>query len=564
MTVASARPSRNATGARRLVALLAALLLVVAACGGDDGNDDATGDDAAAGGTAGGGDEDGGGEERSLVIVRDMDLNSLDPSRAYCDTCQIYLTATYETLIGLDDDNKTFIPRLATSWETNEDATEFTFTLDPAATFADGSPVEAKDVKWSWERLTNVQGSASYFTAGLTSIETPDEATVVATFEAPNSAFLAIVNAPYMSIVNSDLASENGAIATEDAATADEAEQWFLANSAGSGPFTLASYQEGAELRLARNDDYWRDPADFPEVIMTQTQDAVSQRQQLESGAADIAMQISNDVAADMESGGDITVEQVASFNYVYIAFSPGAEGTTVEMTPEVLEALRLAIDYDGVIDVTVGGAGKKQASPIPNGFLGSEGLPLPEQDLERSRELLEAAGLGDGFALDATYPALNVYGVDFTTMMQKVQSDLAEVGVDAQLTPIDISVWAEQIGAGGIPLTAVYFAPDHTDSSQYVQYFGMTPGSSWASRAGGGEEIVNPAEAELLAEALATADVDARAAIYEQLGEEMIEDGVIVPLVNPDLFLAYASDIGNMHYSACCNLELGKLTLGG
>ena len=32
----------------------------------------------------------------------DMDVNSLDPQRAYCDTCQIYLTAVYETLIGLD------------------------------------------------------------------------------------------------------------------------------------------------------------------------------------------------------------------------------------------------------------------------------------------------------------------------------------------------------------------------------------------------------------------------------------------------------------------------------
>ena len=42
-----------------------------------------------------------------------------------------------------------------------------------------------------------------------------------------------------------------------------------------------------------------------------------------------------------------------------------------------------------------------------------------------------------------------------------------------------------------------------------------------------------------------------------------MIDDAIILPLVNPDLVLAYASDITGMHYSACCNLELGRLGLG-
>ena len=73
-----------------------------------------------------------------------MDVNSLDLSRSYCDTCQIFNTAVYETLITVDPaDPNTLMPRLATAWEANDDNTQFTFTLDPTATFADGSPVEA-------------------------------------------------------------------------------------------------------------------------------------------------------------------------------------------------------------------------------------------------------------------------------------------------------------------------------------------------------------------------------------------------------------------------------------
>ena len=71
-------------------------------------------------------------EERALVIARDMDVNSLDPARAWCDTCQIYNTSVYEQLVTLDKDNKVQ-PLIASSWEINKEQTQLTFKLDPAA-----------------------------------------------------------------------------------------------------------------------------------------------------------------------------------------------------------------------------------------------------------------------------------------------------------------------------------------------------------------------------------------------------------------------------------------------
>ena len=52
-------------------------------------------------------------EERALVIARDMDVNALDPARAWCDTCQIYNTSVYEQLVTLDKDNKVVPPDAA-------------------------------------------------------------------------------------------------------------------------------------------------------------------------------------------------------------------------------------------------------------------------------------------------------------------------------------------------------------------------------------------------------------------------------------------------------------------
>jgi peptide/nickel transport system substrate-binding protein len=578
------------------VALAATAALIAAACGGDD-DDDAADDTAAETATeADTGQAEATAEEptgseatateateaatetaeatgavedaRPLVIARDMDINSLDISRSYCDTCQIFNTAVYETLITVDPaDPNTLLPRLATEWEANDDNTQFTFTLDPAATFADGSPVEAADVKWTWERLANLAGPASYLMAGYESIEAPDPGTVVVTFAAPNSAFLPIVAAPYLGIINSEVGEANGAVAGADAATSDTAEEWFLSNSAGSGPYQLESYTQGESLVLARNDAYWgASKPVFPEVTLLQVKDSSSQLQQLQQGDVDIAMQISFDSLPQLEGDDNVSVEVVDSFNYVYIALSPGAVGAENLQDVNVRNAIRMAIDYDGAIDALVAGNGKKQASPIPNGFQGSADLPLPEYDPEAATAALEAAGLGDGFSLDATYPEANVYGVDFSLMMQKIQQDLSQVGVDLELTPVQFPEWIERINAEGIPVTAVYFAPDHTDSSQYVQYFGMIPESSWAIRAGGGEAgepIINQSEVDLLAQALASSG-DAKTDVYTQLGQAMIDDAIIIPIVNPQLVLATAADITGMHYSACCNLNLGLLGLSG
>lgn len=573
----------------RAVALLTAAGLVAAACSGDDDDDDggATADTVAetaepgteapgteppvatiTAGSTPGTDAPGtvapGAEARPLVIARDMDLNSLDISRSYCDTCQIFNTAVYETLLTVaPGDPNTLIPRLATAWEANDDNTVFTFTLDPTATFADGSPVEAADVKFSWERLAGLQGSASYLVAGIESIEAPDASTVVVTLPAPNSAFLPVVGAPYLGIINSELAESNGA--TTDGTT-DAAEEWFFANSAGSGPYQLESYVEGESLVLAGNDGYWRGAPAFPEVTLLQVQDSTSQLQQLQQGDVDIAMQISFDALPQLDGNADVTTSVVDSFNFVYIALSPGAVGGENLQDPEVRKAIRSAIDIDGAIDALVAGNGKPQAAPIPNGFIGTADLAMPAYDPDAAIAALEAAGLGDGFSLDATYPEANVYGVDFSLMMQKVQQDLAKINVNLELTPVQFPEWIERISSEGIPVTAVYFAPDHTDPSQYIQYFGLIPDSSWSGWAGGGaagEPLINPAESELLTTALASTGT-AREEAYTALGEAMIDDAVVIPIVNPQLVLASASDITGMHYSACCNLDLGLLGISG
>ena len=219
---------------------------------------------------------------------------------------------------------------------------------------------------------------------------------------------------------------------------------------------------------------YWGTQSPFPAITLKQVKDATAQLQQLQQGDVDIAMQISFDSVGQLDGVEGVTTEEVDSYNFVYLGMSPGAVGGEALKDPKVREAIKLALDYEGILDTTVGGNGKLQASPIPNGYEGSEGLPLPKQDVERAKQLLDrgrrrtdhAAGrLPDRQRLrrrlrhdDGQGPA----GPQGDR--RRAQAGAGRVRPVGRADPSD----------DGIPFTAVYFAPDHIDSSQYVQYFGM------------------------------------------------------------------------------------------
>jgi peptide/nickel transport system substrate-binding protein len=495
-------------------------------------------------------------KQDNLIIGRVMDTTTLDPSRSLCDTCQIYLSAVYETMVKANSADGPLEPLLAESWTANADNTEFTFRLRPDAVFADGSPVEAKDVKWSWERMQNIKGSPSYFMDGITRVDAPDPHTVVVTSAKPHSAFINVTSASYMGIINSDIAIENGATADANAATTDKAEQWFLSNSAGSGQYELQSYSEGSELAVKRNDNYWGEKGSFPVVTIKEVADSSAQLQQLQQGDIDMAMQLSFDAIDQIESDPNIVSEVVPTYNYVYVALSPGVAGAEALKDPRVRQAIRMGIDYEAAINASVAGRGDRQSTAIPNGFEGAADLQLPDYDPEGAKKLLAEAGHGTGLTFDAVYPNFTTYGVSFNTLFQSVQQSLRTIGVDLTLTPMEYNAWTDRINSAGIPFTALFFAPDHPDTIQYEQYFGLIEGSTWLKRS---RLAINPVETQLVELALSQSGAE-RTQTYGKLGQAMWDDAIILPIVNPQMILASSADITGNNYHITRNLDLSVM----
>jgi peptide/nickel transport system substrate-binding protein len=496
-------------------------------------------------------------QDENVLIIGHAELtDSLDPARGFSFTGTVIFKATYNTLVTFPDDSTDeVIPSVATEWEVSDDGTVYTFILRDDVVFANGDPLTASDVVFSINRLKHVEGNPSFLAETIASAEAPDDTTVVLTLTQPDPTILArLVNTAF-SIVNADQATAEGATDAEGAAESDTAEAWFNSNSAGSGPYILESWEPSVETVLARNENYWGEAAYFDRVIITNMPEAATQKTALEAGDIDMALDLTRDQVATMEDPS-ITVYQGAGVIIMFLIMNEDAEIGGPVADPQVQMAVRLALDYAGY---TALWGGVNPASVIPAGFFGAYG---PEEaltrDLDRARELLSEAGYADGFTITMHYPSWTYGGVNWDTQAQKIQADLAEVGITVELSPEEIGTSLESYRAAQQGLGMWLWGPDFLDPGNYVaflpdQLVGLRV--NWTD-ANADETIIG-----LRDQAIVEIDPDTRVSVFQGIQDYLQENGPFAPFLQPGVQIAYRSDIQGQVYHAQYNLDVTQLS---
>ena len=196
--------------------------------------------------------------QETAVVVMGGTINSLDIHRSGTnrDSYQVAINC-YDRLVSfgtkqmpdgsLSYDYDNVAPELAESWEISDDGTVMTFTIREGATFWDGKPVTAHDVKWSLDRAVSLGGFPTVqMKAGRLSSPEQFEAVDDRTFRItlPFSSKLALPDlaTPIPIIINSEVAKAN---ATEDDPWATE---YLHRNPAGSGAYKVARWDAGQQL----------------------------------------------------------------------------------------------------------------------------------------------------------------------------------------------------------------------------------------------------------------------------------------------------------------------------
>jgi peptide/nickel transport system substrate-binding protein len=486
-------------------------------------------------------------DEQVLVIGMAESIDSMDPARSFSFTPFTVFRAAYQTLVQFPPQAvEPLEPDLATSWEVSDDGLAYTFTLRDDVVFSDGSPLTSEDVVFSFMRFKNVHGNGSFLVESMDNIEAIDDYTVQINMLAPDPAFIAKLTFGGLSVVNSEVIMAEGGSAADDAETADAAEAFFDGSSAGSGPYILDSFERGVEFVLVRNENYWGDAPFFDRVIFTNIPEAAARKLALESGDIDIAMDLTNDQLPSLEDADGITTVQIPGFNLEYLAMNRDPEIGGALSDPRVNHAVRLALDYEGIRLLNAPAAVTPPAM-VPVGFFGSFNPAdnAIERDLDRARELLADAGYADGFSADLTYQAGTEGGINRDLIAQKVQADLAEIGITVNLLPTDFGGWIEPYRAGELQFTIASWGPDFTDPANYLHFVPAVGDSVTVSnRINWTEANADPEILELRDLAAVEVDPELRAQHYAGIQAYWQESGPWAPFLQPTEQLAYRDDI--------------------
>jgi len=551
--------------------MLMAVALIAAACAGSEEAESVTAtspaDDPAQASTPADAEEpavttavDVDAEEETVLIIGHAELTeSYDPANGFNQTSTLVQMATYETLVTFPSaDAGSIEPNLSTDWTVSDDGLVYTFSLRDDVTFANGDPLTAEDVAFSITRLKNVKGNPSFLADPIASTEAIDDLTVAITLVEPRPSFLAdLVNTAF-SISNADEVVAAGGTDADDAAESDTAEDFLNQTSVGTGPYILESWTPQEETVLVRNPTYWGDAPYFDRVIIVNLAEAATQKVALESGDIDLATELTPDQMDDIEGNGDLAIfrGQDRLTHFLLMNRDPAIGGPVAD--PRVALAIRLALDYEGYRDLWA-----DSTTPGTNmwvGLAGAFGQDLAiERDLDRARELMAEAGFADGFDIELSYPDFTAGGVSLSTNAQKIQADLAEIGISIELRPGEIQVSLEEYRQGEQGLAYWFWGPDILDPADFLAFL---PGGKVADeRTNWTEDQLDAETLELIARARVETDPQARLDVFEQLQIFAQEQGAYAPFSVPAIQVAFAADIEGYVWHPSWGFDLSLLS---
>jgi len=492
----------------------------------------------------------------TLIMAPGFVIRSLDPGHTLEPDGEMICHACYDpvvTFVGAD--LSTPRPHIATDWKVSGGGRLYTFTLRPNVRFASGNPLTSADVKWSFERVINLQSNPAFFLANVAEVQAPDPRTVVLRLNEPQPSIIPILSNSALGIVDSKLVTTQGGDASPDAKTRDHAEAYLNQHSAGSGAFILQSYTPNQEVVLVRNPNHWRAPAKMDRVLIRNIPEASTQALQLERGDLDIATGLGQTNIQTLRRVPGVTIQAsvVATSFLMMVNMDPALGGQL--NNPKVLQAIRYALDYDGILQIAGQGA-VRMAGVIPNDLPGAlDPREAFKTDRVKAKSLLKEAGLTEAkgrlmYAADATS-----YGIQYALLAQKLQADLATVGITIDLDGLPGTVELGNYRAGKAPSLFGGYAADYPDATDFLVYL---PGQLVGKRLNWPPSS-SPAAQELAQwgdQAVQEGDAGKRVALLQRIQRRLLEIGPYAPLFTPALPYGYRSELQGVTYNSVWEVD--------
>lgn len=487
-------------------------------------------------------------EKETIIFAVKGDLENIDAtftganetSQTVCE--QIYEKPFHHKVVQADG-YKAVTPELAPatfeSYDISPDGKTITLHIGEGRRFADGTPVTAEAVRFTWQRCFETKGIGQFYLSmggveSIDDIEVIDDKTLALHLSKPNRFILQTMSVQNTAPVNPKAIKEH---ATDDDPWAIE---WLKTHGAGSGPWVLESWTPGTEMVLTPNEYYWQGPSKLKKVIMRVVPEAADRVLLLKSGAIDMALDIPSDDLVEFEKDPNVKVISVTRSRFQLWL------GMNCQMPPfdnqKVRQAINYAIPYDTILEEVYRGYAEPFRSPIPAGMpTHTDEFWHYETDLEKAKELLAEAGYPDGFKSTLTI----IQGMEeHEAMAVWIRDNLKKIGVDLEIEILTPTAFVTEMRKRSRPMHISFFHMWINDP-YYSLFWTHRSDSDYNYAAYENEEVDR-----LLSTYMLSDDLEARDEASRRMQQLIVEEASWAYLATPNYNIAMRADVEEWFYN--------------
>lgn len=461
----------------------------------------------------------------TLVVGANLDgVISLDPAEVFEVPGSEYIDNTYSTLVVCDPNNPEIIlPHVAESWSVSKDQKTITFKIKQGIAFASGNLLTAHDVAFSLQRAVLLKKNPSEiisqfgFQEGTVKerIYALDDMTLVFEMDDVYAPTLVLycLTAGVASIVDEKEVMKH-------AVDGDLGHGWLKTHHAGCGPFKLTVWKPKEVLSMAANPAYFKGAPKLKAVVYQHVAENATALLMLEKGDIDIFKNLGLTGEQISKERKGIRVERVAQGSTRYLLLNQKVAALRI---PEVRQAIRHLIDYQGIVDATLKGEAFVHQTFVPKGFFGALDENPYDYNVEKARALLEKVGLLNKLTL--TLETQNV------EQGQMLQSSFAKGGITLKINQGDTKQLLTKYRERTYEMGLAFWMPDYFDPHTNAITFARNPDNSdgaasktvlWRSA------WFDPELNALTDKAKREGDAEKRKAIYHSLQQKLLASSIV------------------------------------
>lgn len=389
-----------------------------------------------------------------------VDPDTLDPVQMTTTTVANVVDYVVETLTRLDEQGK-IRPWLAESWSVSADGRQYTFKLRQGVVFQDGTPFDARAVKWNFDRLKDgsvrVPIRAPY---PIERTDVVDTSTVRVTLTRPSAPFVSALSWTTAGLISPGSVDKSGNSYKN------------IVHPVGTGPYVFEQRRKGESVTVSRYAKYWGKKPHYDGVVFRIVPEAATRESLILAGQADL---IVLPPVADLPALGRnaaVKVLLAPSDRTIFIALNTTRPLLT---DPRVRQALNYAVDKSAIIQSVLFGAADVSDAPMAPSLFGYCKQQAYPYDPAKAKQLLAAAGVKPGTAVTFIHPTGRY--VQDAQAAQAIAGYLRDAGLEPRLQTMD---WPSYIRTILTPpdkgnttdLHLLGWAPAFLDSSQQMLQF--------------------------------------------------------------------------------------------